>query len=920
MKSVKIRKTFLDFFKEKSHKIIDSAPIVVKDDPTLMFINAGMNQFKDIFLGNKISDCNRVANTQKCLRVSGKHNDLDEVGVDTYHHTMFEMLGNWSFGDYFKRDAIFWAWELLVDVYGIDKNCLYVTIFKGDEKDGTTKDLEAFKFWKEKIDEDRILEFDKKDNFWEMGDAGPCGPCSEIHVDIRSQEKREKMDGSLLVNKDHPEVIELWNLVFIEYNRSSDGKLQPLPNKHVDTGMGFERLCMVLQAKSSNYDTDVFQPLICKLESLTGYKYGENKEVDIAMRVVVDHIRAIAFSISDGQLPYRDGAGYVIRRILRRGVRYGYSFLNFNSSFMNQLVPVLVEQFGNQFPEIERQKELISKVVKEEEDAFFKTLDRGITKLKGNKGDVTGKFAFELYDTYGFPIDLTMLIAKEKGQKVDFYGFKNEMGSQKKRARDAAYVKADDWIELSNGSGDEFVGYAALELQIKILRYRNVQSKNKQYYQLVFDKTPFYAESGGQVGDTGVLISNNIETLIFNTQKENNVIVHYCESIPENTSGIFIAKVDKSKRENITYNHTSTHLMHAALQNVLGNHVEQRGSLVNEKYLRFDFSHFSQLSNVEIAAVEKEVNDKISGNLPVEIKEMPLVDAKKIGAMALFGEKYGENVRVVAIGNSYSVELCGGTHVESLDNISSFKIISETSVAAGIRRIEAVTGNIAKSRIKEQKHKREKLLNDLKTAIEIVEKIGTIDDNELGYKTLQNIIIEVESCLSEIGKLQIQEQLKFKKDLFFGMVDVNAFENEINLGLRSINRLNKISDTLSKKRVVLIKEKLKSKIVVKEDCNYLFERVDIDGASQKEIAFALKREVSDLIALIGGEYNGKAILTLVISDELVERKSLNAASLLKDIAIEIKGGGGGQPFFATAGGTFIEGLPQAFDKAKEIIG
>ena len=711
MESSKVRQTFLDFFKSKGHEIVASAPMVVKNDPTLMFNNSGMAPFKDLFLGNAPIKFSRIADTQKCLRVSGKHNDLEEVGVDTYHHTMFEMLGNWSFGDYFKKDAITWAWELLTEVYKIDKSRLYVTVFEGSVDDGLSFDQEAYDIWKQFIPEERILRGNKKDNFWEMGDTGPCGPCSEIHYDGRTEEEIEKVSGALRVNNDDPQVIEVWNNVFMEFNRKADGSLEKLPAQHVDTGMGFERLVRVLQNKQSNYDTDVFKPVIDKIEELSGLRYKPADEekypkqliVNIAMRVIADHIRAISFSISDGQLPSNTGAGYVIRRILRRAIRYGYQSLNLKEPFMYRLVPVLANQMGQAFPELVSQKLLIEKVIKEEETSFFRTLENGLKRidqvcantLNDKKQIVDGAIVFELYDTYGFPIDLTSLIARGYGLSIDEVGFQKELEKKKNRSREATAVDTGDWVEVEKTKGNsqtiEFVGYTNLETESNIIKYRKVKAKGKEQFQVVLDKTPFYAESGGQVGDTGVLESANENIIVTDTKKENGIIIHFTDKLPENFTQLFIAKVNFEKRNLTENNHSATHLLHAALRKVLGTHVEQKGSLVNEDYLRFDFSHFSKVTDEEIAEIETIVNQKIRENILSDIKEMSIDDARKTGAMDLFGEKYGDVVRVVTFDKNYSIELCGGTHVSATGQIGLFKISSEGAVAAGIRRIEAIT-------------------------------------------------------------------------------------------------------------------------------------------------------------------------------------------------------------------------------------
>ena len=720
MDSNQIRTTFLDFFKSKGHLIVPSAPMVVKNDPTLMFTNAGMNQFKDIFLGNSPIKHNRVADSQKCLRVSGKHNDLEEVGHDTYHHTMFEMLGNWSFGDYFKKEAISWAWELLVDVYGLPKDRLYATVFEGSPEEGIDRDSEAYNYWKQFLPEDHILLGNKHDNFWEMGDTGPCGPCSEIHYDLRNEEERAKIPGRELVNAGHPQVIEIWNLVFMQFNRKANGQLEPLPSHHVDTGMGFERLCMVLQGKQSNYDTDVFQPTIQRLAAMAGKQYGVDPKADVAMRVIADHLRAIAFSIADGQLPSNVKAGYVIRRILRRAVRYGYTYLGFNEPFMCKLVDGLVQQMGNQFPELKAQQELITKVIAEEESAFLRTLATGINLMDGvmakaktdHKDTISGSDAFLLYDTYGFPIDLIELIAHENGMKVDLDAYGKELQKQKERSRNAAAVDTDDWVELFPIDESKFVGYDTLEADVRISRYRRVKTKNKTYYQLVFDQTPFYGNSGGQVGDKGVITANGETIRITDTQKENNLTVHLVDQLPQDVTATFHAVVDKELRAGSANNHTATHLLHKALRTVLGTHVEQKGSLVTPEYLRFDFSHFQKVTDEQIREVERLVNRDIRANYPLqERRDCPIEEARTLGAMMLFGEKYGERVRVVKYGDS--VELCGGTHVSATGNIGFFKILGESAISAGVRRIEAVTGAFAEKYV----YQLESLLKSVQNAL-----------------------------------------------------------------------------------------------------------------------------------------------------------------------------------------------------------
>ncbi len=871
MKSSEIRTSFFNYFKSKQHIIVPSAPLVIKNDPTLMFTNAGMNQFKDIFLGNVPAKHTKVADTQKCLRVSGKHNDLEEVGHDTYHHTMFEMLGNWSFGDYFKKEAINWAWEFLVDVCKIDKNKLYVTVFEGNKEDGLAKDEEAYNTWKKIIDTDRILLCSKKDNFWEMGDVGPCGPCSEIHVDLRDEEDIKKIPGKDLVNKGNPLVIEVWNLVFIEFNRLANGKLEQLPSKHVDTGMGFERLCMVLQNKKSNYDTDVFQPIIRKIENLCIEKYGIDNKIDIAIRVIADHLRAVAFSIADGQLPSNVKAGYVIRRILRRAVRYGYTFLGFNEPFMYKLVPTLSEQLKDVFPEIKTQEDLIKKVIEEEENAFLRTLEVGIQKfnnyISAKKGNdvIDGVFAFELFDTYGFPVDLTQILAREKGYKVDMDGFNKSMEEQKKRSREATTVDSEDWIELNPSDKVEFVGYDKLEAKAKIVKYRKVKSKGKEFYQVVFDKTPFYAESGGQVGDKGIIESGNEKVKIIDTQKENNLVIHIVESLPKKMDEQFTLKVDKQTRESSANNHSATHLLHSALRQVLGKHVEQKGSMVDGERLRFDFTHYQKLTQEEIDNIEKIVNKKIRENIPLsEHREIPIDEAKKMGAVALFGEKYGDKVRVIAFDKQFSIELCGGTHVDSTGQIGLFKIISESAIAAGIRRIEAITADKAEAYISKE--------------------LAALNDIKLLLKTSKDVFKNVEKLVNRNAELEKQIEL-LQKD------KTGNIKNELKTKVTNINNINYIGEIIS----------------------------NIDNSEVKNLAFELKKEIDNLFLIVGVENNGKASFSIMISDNLVKEKGLSAVDLVKQLSKEIEGGGGGQPFFATAGGTKPSGLKNVIEKAKQIV-
>ncbi len=867
MNASQIRQTFLDFFAQKGHQIVPSAPMVIKNDPTLMFTNAGMNQFKDLFLGNSPIKYPRIADTQKCLRVSGKHNDLEEVGVDTYHHTMFEMLGNWSFGDYFKKDAINWAWELLTEVYGIDKSRLYVTVFEGDKSENLAFDQEAYDTWSQLIDKDRIINGNKKDNFWEMGDTGPCGPCSEIHVDTRSDEDRAKVDGKTLVNESHPQVIEIWNNVFMEFNRKADGSLEKLPAQHVDTGMGFERLCVVLQGKQSNYDTDVFQPLIQFIESHTGKKYRENEKTDIAMRVMSDHIRTIAFAIADGQLPTNNKAGYVIRRILRRAVRYGYTFLNIKAPFLYSMVDTLSSQMGQVFPELSAQKDLIKKVVYEEETAFLRTLEIGINKFndyttKNGKKEIDGATAFELFDTFGFPIDLTQLMAREQGLEVDMKGYEENLKLQKERSRAAANIEASDWIELIEDDEEEFVGYDHTEARVYITKYREVATKGKKSYQLIFSITPFYAESGGQVGDTGYIQNENETIYITDTKKEHGVIVHFADKLPANLHGKFNAHVDVAKRNAIMSNHSATHLLHAALRKVLGTHVEQKGSLVNEAHLRFDFSHFAKVTEAEIMEIEQIVNQKIRENILRDVKVLPIDEAKSLGAMALFGEKYADVVRVVTFDPSYSVELCGGTHVSATGNIAMFKITSESAVAAGIRRIEAITGKNAEQFFQKEGEQ----LHQIKSLLSAVDPI----------KKLQQILDEKAVLEKKIESFNKQKAAQIKKDLI-----ANQVANGNSIQFISV--------------------------------------IDIDAVDAiKTIAFEIKDQFENAFIVLGHVSNGKPMLTVALGKKLTDA-GFSAVTLVKEFAKEIKGGGGGQAFFATAGGTDATGLETAIALAKKQV-
>jgi len=869
MKSKEIRQQFLDFFESKRHSIVPSSPMVLKNDPTLMFTNAGMVPFKEYFLGQKNAVDKRVADTQKCLRVSGKHNDLDEVGKDTYHHTMFEMLGNWSFGDYFKKEAIAWAWELLTEVFKIDKDSIYVTVFEGAKDEGLAYDQEAYNFWKEVISEDRILNGNKNDNFWEMGAQGPCGPCSEIHVDIRSAEEKARIDGKDLVNMDHPQVVEIWNLVFIEFNRKADGSLEKLPEQHVDTGMGFERLCMVLQNQQSNYDTDVFTPLIREVEAITNSDYGKNEETDIAIRVIADHVRAVAFAIADGQLPSNNGAGYVIRRILRRAIRYGFTFLDKKEAFIYNLVTTLSKQMGNYFPELKAQKQLIRNVIKEEENSFLRTLEQGLILLEGivkqTQGNiVSGKKAFLLYDTYGFPIDLTSLILSEQGMSLNEEEFAIELEKQKTRSRAAAVVETEDWVILSDQTEENFVGYDTLESDVHITRYRSVSSKKEgKLYQLVFNTTPFYPEGGGQVGDKGYLEEVNGNVIyIVNTKKENNLIIHFAKSLPNNPNDQFKVVVDEKQRSKTANNHTASHLLHQALREVLGTHVEQKGSAVHSQYLRFDFSHFAKLTVNELRDVEDFVNARIENKIPLEEhREIPMDLAKEKGAMALFGEKYGNTVRAIQFGNS--IELCGGTHVQNTGDIWLFKIRSEGAIAAGIRRIEAITGDATKD--------------------------FYFDNNRAFY--------------------EIKDLLKNPVNPQKAIVDL---QNENNV-------LKKQVELLLKDKAKNLKGDLINSIQEINGVNYLATELDLDQNSIKDLAFEIGNEVTNLFLLVGAITNGKPMLTCLISKTLVEERQLNAGQVVRELGKLIQGGGGGQAFFATAGGKNPEGLKEALAQGKQFI-
>lgn len=869
MTSREIRAAFLDFFKSKSHHIVSSAPVVVKNDPTLMFTNAGMNQFKDLFLGEAAIKYPRVADTQRCLRVSGKHNDLEEVGIDTYHHTLFEMLGNWSFGDYFKKEAISWAWELLTEVYGLDKDRLYVTIFEGDDSEGLVRDTEAYDFWKAHIAEDRILLGNKKDNFWEMGDMGPCGPCSEIHFDMRTAEERAKEKGQDLVNADHPQVIEIWNLVFMQFNRLKNGSLESLPAKHVDTGMGFERLVRCIQGKTSNYDTDVFQPLIQYIAQKSGIEYGKDEKTDIAMRVLSDHIRAVSFAIADGQLPSNNKAGYVIRRILRRAVRYAYTFLDFKTPFFHELVGILAEQFKGVFDELYQQRDFVEKVILEEEVSFLRTLTTGIQRFEsyaeGNQL-INGDFAFELFDTYGFPIDLTELLAREKGLTVDMEAFEKALQAQKDRSRAATAIDTGDWIIVNESDDTVFVGYDELTAKTEIVKYRKVSAKGKEQYQLVLSVTPFYAEGGGQVGDSGVLIAESGETIyVTDTKKENGLFIHFVDKLPISLEGYFDAKVNATKRTDTEGNHSATHLLHAALKQVLGEHVNQKGSLVNADVLRFDISHFSKMTYEEIKAVEDIVNAKIRENLALkEERNIPYQEAIDSGVTALFGEKYGDHVRVITFDDKFSKELCGGTHVKATGQIGFFKIVSESAVAAGVRRIEAITGSKAAAVIREHfelAQSLKELLNSPKDFAQAITKI--MDENSALKKEMENAVRE--------------KSLAIKRDL-------------------------------------------ESKLQVIDGVNFLAAKVDLPSADAvKTLAYALKGAFDNIFVVLGAEFDGKPNLTVVVSEDLVKSKGLNAGNIIRDLAKDIQGGGGGQPFFATAGGKDASGLDKAIARAKEFL-
>jgi alanyl-tRNA synthetase len=866
MTSQQIRQQFLDFFASQKHQIVSSAPMVIKGDPTLMFTNAGMNPFKDIFLGNAPVVHPRIANTQKCLRVSGKHNDLEEVGVDTYHHTMFEMLGNWSFGDYFKEEAIAWAWTLLTDVYKIPKDQLYVTVFEGDAKENLDFDQESYDIWKKYIAEDRILKGNKKDNFWEMGDTGPCGPCSEIHADIRTAEQRAAVDGKTLVNNDHPQVIEIWNNVFMQFNRKADGSLELLPHKHVDTGMGFERLCMVLQGKQSNYDTDVFTPLIQKIESLSGLNYSATADKkDVAMRVISDHVRAVSFAIADGQLPSSGGAGYVIRRILRRAVRYGYSFLNFRHSFIHQVFQVLEQQMGGAFPELTKNKTLITQVIKEEEESFLRTLEKGIDLLdqviqKTPGKEINGAIAFELYDTFGFPIDLTQLIAGENNKEINIVEFEQHLQAQKERSRAATKLETDDWVVLHEGD-TQFVGYDQLETETQLLKYRRIKAKGKEMYQLVLETTPFYAEGGGQVGDQGALTIGEDKIAVVDVKKENGLIVHFTEELPAHPEKKVWAKVDTTWRNHTTAHHSATHLLHEALREVLGTHVEQKGSLVNPEYLRFDFSHFSKVQDEELGKIETLVNERIQANHALqENRAATIEEAKASGAMMLFGEKYGDKVRMIQFGNS--IELCGGTHVNSTGAIKKFKLQSEGAVAAGIRRIEAIAGDVAEMWMQDE--------------------LATLEEARLTLKT---------------------------KDINKGIRDLQS----------KLADAQKQVEDLLRAQAMQVKGEWKNQITAHNGRNLLFVETQLDAGSVKDICFQLKSEFSNFGAVITTKNDSKPMIAVAFSDDACASWNVQAGQLVKEWSKEIKGGGGGQPSFATCGGTDASGLTTVMEKAKSLL-
>ncbi len=871
MKSSEIRRSFLEFFKSKNHQIVQGSPIVVKDDPTLMFINAGMNQFKDIFLGHAPAKFPRVADTQKCLRVSGKHNDLEEVGHDTYHHTLFEMLGNWSFGDYFKEEAIAWAWELLTDVFKIDKKNLYVTVFSGDEGDGLPVDAEASASWKKHIREDHILLGSKKDNFWEMGETGPCGPCSEIHIDLRSEAEKARIPGSELVNRDHPQVIEIWNLVFIEFNRQANGKLSVLPQKHIDTGMGFERLAMVLQGVKSNYDTDVFKPLIQFLAQMAGVTYGNDEKKDIAIRVVSDHLRAVAFAIADGQLPSNTGAGYVIRRILRRAVRYGFTFLEFQEPFIYKMLPVLVDQMKEVFPEIESQQQLVENVIREEETTFLRTLSQGVKRFEQyvstntDRKVIDGEFAFELFDTFGFPIDLTRLMAREIGLDVNMDDFRKGLEAQKNRSRKAAEKTTDDWVEIiPNAPSTEFLGYHQLECEAHIVKFRQVTQKKNTLYEVVLDRTPFYAESGGQVGDSGTLELAGQLLHVTDTRKENNLPVHIVAEEPKNPEATLTARVDGQKRRLTANNHSATHLMHAALREVLGSHVEQKGSLVDAERLRFDFSHFAKMTDEEIREVEKRVNVKIRENISCRVQEnVPIDEAKKMGAMALFGEKYGDRVRVITFDPEYSVELCGGTHVPATGQIGFFKIVSESGIAAGVRRIEACSADAAEAYV--------------------FEHLDLLQEIREQFKGALNPLTAVKNL--------IQENSNLSRDI----------------------------ESYQKEKALLLADELMQSARTIGGYTYVGKKIVLDPNQAKNLVHQLRAMNEQMVVVLGMENDGKANLVIGVSDALSSAGKINAGTLIRTISPFIRGGGGGQPHFAMAGGKNPAGIEEALKAAESEI-
>jgi alanyl-tRNA synthetase len=870
MDSKSIRRRFLDFFASRGHQIVPSAPLVVKNDPTLMFTNAGMNQFKDYFLGHSVPANRRIADTQKCLRVSGKHNDLEEVGIDTYHHTLFEMLGNWSFGDYFKKEAIDWAWELLTREYKLPAERMYATVFGGDKSENLPVDQEALALWKKILPAERVILGSKKDNFWEMGDTGPCGPCSELHIDLRPEAEVKKLPGLKLVNTGHPQVIEIWNLVFIQFNRTSSGELQPLPDKHVDTGMGFERLAMAIQGKTSTYDTDIFTPLLDFISREARTRYGKDEKKDIAMRVLADHIRAVSFAIADGQLPSNTGAGYVIRRILRRAVRYGFTFLGFHEPFLHRLVPVLAAQFEDVFPEVGHQSGYVARVIQEEESSFLRTLEKGLKRFEAVQAEskskvIAGSNAFELYDTYGFPFDLTSLIARERGYTVDEAGFRKEMEGQKERSRADAVKETGDWITLVPADRSEFVGYDANESVSKVVKYRKVKQKGKESYQVVLDRTPFYAESGGQVGDTGTLTFGAEMLRVTDTKKENDLILHLVDRLPKDTSGNVGAAIDVDRRNRIVRNHSATHLLHAGLRSVIGKHVEQRGSLVNEKLLRFDFSHFAPLSTDELARVEHMVNARILENIPRgENRSVPLEKAKQMGAMALFGEKYGDTVRVVTFDPAYSIELCGGTHVPATGHIGLFKITSEGSVAAGVRRIEAVTGEGA--------------LEFMKSELTALAQVRELLNNP------RSVVESTQALLTQ----------------------VTALEKKL--------------DSVFHQQAVALKRELASKAKRSANMSFIAAQIALPNADAlRQIAYDLRAQFDDLFLVLAADVDGKPQIAVMLGDKIVEGGKFHAGELVKSLAREIDGGGGGQPFFATAGGKNLAGLPKVVDKAEALV-